>query len=71
MSIYRQEGAAAYREFAVALAEEQEIAYELSQCVKVDVYSLMAQDLYDRITAAHGKTAAAFAVMQCFQYDKA
>jgi len=71
MSIYRQEGAAAYREFAVALAEEQEVAYELSQCVKVDVYSLLAQDLHDRMTAAHTKTAAAFAVIQCFQHEKA
>lgn len=71
MSIYRQEGAAAYREFAVALAEEQEIAYELSQCVKVDVYGLMAQDLYDRLALAHSKSAAAFALMQCFQHDKA
>lgn len=70
MSIYRQEGAAAYREFAVALAEEQEVAYELSQCVKVDVYNLLARDLFDRMSAAHAKTAAAFAVMQCFQYDK-
>jgi hypothetical protein len=71
MSIYRQEGAAAYREYALALAEEQEIAYELSQCVKVDVYSLMAQDLFDRLAAAHSKSAAAFALVQCFQYDKA
>jgi hypothetical protein len=69
MSIYRQEGAAAYREFALALAEEQQVAYELSQCVKVDVYRLMAKDLYDRMTAAHAKTAAAFAVIQCFEHD--
>lgn len=69
MSIYRQEGAAAYRAYALALAEEQAIAYELSQCVKVDVYHLMAQDLYERITAAHTRTAAAFAVMQCFQHE--
>jgi len=71
MTIYRPEGRTAYLDFAAALTEEQEVAYELSQCVKVEVYGLMAQDLFDRVTAAHAKTAAAFATMQCFQYDKA
>lgn len=71
MSIYRPEGRAAYRDFALALAEEQAVAYELSECVKVEVYSLIARDLFERMTAAHAKTVAAFAAVQCFQYDKA
>lgn len=69
MSIYRPEGRTAYRDFAIALAEEQVVAYELSQCVKVDVYSLMAQELFSRMTAAHAKTAAAFEAVQCFKHD--
>jgi len=71
MYIYRPEGGIAYRDFAVALAEEQEVAYELSQCVKVEVYSLMAQELFDRMAAAHAKTVAAFEAMQCFKLEEA
>lgn len=70
MSIYRREGAAAYREFALALAEEQAVAYELSECTKVEVYHLLAHDLFERMVAAHEKTAAAFSRAQCFLYDK-
>jgi len=71
MYIYRPEGGTAYRDFAVALAEEQEVAYELSQCVKVEVYSLMAQELFDRMAAAHAKTTTAFEAMQCFKFEEA
>lgn len=70
MSIYRPEGRAAYRDFALALAEEQAVAYELSECVKVEVYSLIARDLFDRMTAAHAKTATAFLAVQRFQHEK-
>jgi hypothetical protein len=54
----------------MALAEEQEVAYELSQCVKVEVYSLMAHELFDRMVAAHAKTAVAFAAMECFRHEQ-
>lgn len=67
MSIYRSEGQTAYRDFADALTEEHEVAYELSQCAKVEVYHLLARDLFDRMAAAHAKTATAFAVMQGFR----
>jgi hypothetical protein len=70
MFIYRPEGRTAYRDFAMALAEEQEVAYELSQCVKVEVYSLMAHELFDRMAAAHAKTAVAFAAMECFRHEQ-
>lgn len=70
MSIYRQEGLAAYREFAAALAEEQAVAHELSECAKIEVYHLLARDLFERMALAHAKTAEAFARVQCFQYDK-
>lgn len=70
MPIYRQEGLAAFRDYAAALAEEQAVAYELSQCAKIDVYPLLAQELFDRMVAAHTKTAEAFTLVQCFKYDK-
>ena len=70
MSIYRSEGLAAFREFAAALAEEHAVAHELSQCAKIEVYSLLAADLYARIKTAHKKTTDAFTKIECFRDNK-
>lgn len=70
MSIYRSEGLAAFREFSEALAEEHAVAHELSQCAKIDVYNFLAADLFVHVTAAHKKSLAAFAQIECFRDDK-
>lgn len=70
MSIYRSEGLAAFREFSEALAEEHAVAHELSQCAKIDIYNLLAADLFVRVTAAHKKSLAAFAQIECFRDNK-
>ena len=67
MSIYRSEGLLAYCEFETALAEEHAVAHELAQCAKIDVYHLLANDLFERITAAHAKTLAAYKKIECFK----
>ena len=67
MPIYRPEGQLALTEFAAALAEEHAVAHELAQCAKIEVYSLVAVDLFDRLTAAHASTLAAFKKIEEFK----
>lgn len=67
MSTYRPEGQLAYTEFAAALAEEHAVAHELAQCAKIEVYNLVASDLFDRLTAAHASTQAAFKKIEGFK----
>lgn len=58
--IYGSEGMLAYCEFEAALAEGEAVMLELAQCSMVEVYHLLASDLFDRLASAHGKTVAAF-----------
>lgn len=67
MSIYRPEGLEAFRNYEAALAEEHAMAHELAQCAKIDVYNLLAADLFDRVTAARAKSATAFKVVEGFK----
>jgi hypothetical protein len=67
MSIYRSEGMRAYVKFETALAEEHAVVHELAQCAKIEAYSLLANDLFDRVTAAHVKTMAAYKEIECFK----
>lgn len=67
MSIYRSEGLLAYYEFETALAEEHAVVHELAQCAKIEVYHLLASDLFDRVTTAHAKTQAAYKKIECFK----
>ncbi len=67
MPIYRSEGLRAYAEFEAALAEEHEVVHELAQCAKIEVYSLVARDLYDRVKVAHEKMLAAYETIECFK----
>lgn len=67
MPIYRAEGLRAYAEFEAALAEEHEVIHELAQCAKIDVYHLVASDLFDRVKIAHEKMLAAYATIECFK----
>jgi len=67
MSIYRAEGLRAYFEFETALAEEHAAVHELAQCAKIEVYYLLASELFDRVAAAHAKTMAAYKQIECFK----
>jgi hypothetical protein len=67
MSIYRPEGLRAYFDFETALAEEHAAVHELAQCAKIEVYHLLAKDLFDRVSAAHAKTQAAYKQIECFK----
>jgi len=67
MSTYRPEGLEAFRAYAAALAEEHATAHELAQCAKIDVYNLLAADLFDRVTAARAKSAAAFKTVEGYK----
>lgn len=67
MPVYRSEGLLAYSEFEAALAEEHAVAHELAQCAKIEVYHLLANELFDRVTTAHAKTLAAYKKIECFK----
>lgn len=67
MPIYRSEGLLAFREYEAALAEEHAIIHELAECAKVEVYRLLADDLFDRATIAHARTVAAYGIIECFK----
>lgn len=67
MPIYRSEGLRAYTEFEAALAEEHAVVHELAQCAKIDVYNLVASDLFDRVAIAHEKMLAAYKSIECFK----
>jgi hypothetical protein len=67
MPIYRSEGLLAFSEFEAALAEEHAVVHELAQCAKIDVYHLLANDLFERVTTAHTKTQAAFGKIEGFK----
>ncbi|GGX80647.1 hypothetical protein GJV26_23180 [Massilia dura] len=67
MEIYRAEGVEIYRAYAKAAAEEHAIAHELAQCAKIDVYHLLASDLFIRVAAARSNTVAAFARLKEFE----
>jgi len=67
MPIYRSEGLRAYTEFEVALAEEHAVVHELAQCAKIEVYNLVASDLFDRVTIAHEKMLAAYQLIERFR----
>lgn len=67
MNVYKPEGLAAFRAYATAAAEEHAIAHELAQCAKLDVYELLAVDLFGRVMAARAKCAAAFAMIEQYK----
>ncbi len=67
MSIYRAEGLEAFRDYEAALAEEHAMAHELAQCAKIEVYNLLAADLFERVTAARARTLAAFKLVESFK----
>lgn len=67
MTTYRPEGLDAFRAYEAAAGEEHAMAHELAQCAKIDVYHLLATDLFERVTAARSKTLAAFKVVEKFK----
>lgn len=67
MSIYRADGLEAFRDYEAALAEEHAMAHELAQCAKIEVYNLLAADLFERVTAARARTQAAFKLVESFK----
>ena len=67
MPIYRPEGQLEYTDLATALAEEHAAVHELAQCAKIEVYHLVAGELFERVTAAHAKTLAAFKKIESFK----
>ena len=67
MEFYRSEGLAAFQGYENAAAEEHQLAHELAQCAKIDVYSLIAVDLFNRVNAARLKTIAAFRLVESFK----
>lgn len=64
---YLPDGIDAFRAYEGALAEEYEAAHELAQCAKIDVYSLLAVDLFERVAAARLKTLEAFNLVEKFK----
>ncbi|MBV7534513.1 hypothetical protein KW842_01915 [Duganella sp. sic0402] len=67
MHTYSQEGIDAFRAYAIAAAEEHEMAHELAQCAKIEKYSLLAPDLFTRVNTARSKTIAAFKTVERFK----
>jgi hypothetical protein len=67
MKIYRSDGQSAFRDYATAAAEEYAVAHELAQCSKIDVYHLLAKELFERVNAARAKTIAAFGILKEFE----
>lgn len=67
MHTYSPEGIDAFRAYAIAAAEEYEMAHELAQCAKIEKYSLLAVDLFARVNAARSKTIAAFKTVERFK----
>lgn len=67
MKTYRSDGQSAFRDYATAAAEEYAVAHELAQCAKVEVYHLLATELFQRVNAARVKTVAAFAILKQFE----
>ena len=67
MEIYRAEGMEIYRAYAKAAAEEHAIAHELAQCAKIEVYHLLAAELFTRVAQARSNTIAAFALLKRFE----
>jgi hypothetical protein len=67
MEIYRAEGVELYRAYAKAAAEEHAIAHELAQCAKIEVYHLLAGDLFARVAEARANTVSAFALLKRFE----
>lgn len=67
MHTYNPDGIAAFRAYAVAAAEEHEMAHELAQCAKIEKYALVAVDLFTRVNAARSKTIAAFKAVERFK----
>jgi len=67
MKTYRSNGQSAFRDYATAAAEEYAVAHELAQCAKVEVYHLLATELFQRVNAARAKTLTAFAQLKQFE----
>jgi hypothetical protein len=67
MHTYSPDGIEAFRAYAVAAAEEHQMAHELAQCAKIEKYGLLAADLFDRVNAARAKTLAAFKAVERFK----
>ncbi|WBS00087.1 hypothetical protein OU994_17335 [Pseudoduganella sp. SL102] len=67
MQIYRSNGQSAFHAYAIAAAEEHAVAHELAQCSKIDVYHLLARELFERVNAARAKTNAAFGKLKEFE----
>jgi hypothetical protein len=69
MKIYRAEGLDAFTNYEKAAAEEYAVAHELAQCAKVEVYELLAVDLFQRVKESRLKTAIAFEKLKNFEDD--
>ncbi len=67
MEMYRAEGLEIFRAYAKAAAEEHAIAHELAQCAKIEVYHLLAAELFIRVAEARSNTSAAFAMLKKFE----
>lgn len=67
MHTYSPDGIEAFRAYAVAAAEEHQMAHELAQCAKIEKYALLAVDLFARVNAARAKTLAAFKTVERFK----
>ncbi|MBB3220723.1 hypothetical protein [Pseudoduganella umbonata] len=71
MNIYRAEGLAAYAEYAKAAGEEYAVAHELAQCAKVEVYHLLAAELFIRVKEARQAATVAFEKLTRFEGEMA
>lgn len=67
MQTYRAEGITVFRAYASAVAEEHEVAHELAECAKIEVYQLIAAGLFTRVNEARAKTIAAFRAIEAFK----
>jgi hypothetical protein len=56
MDMYPAEGLSVFRAYAVAVADGHAVAHELAQCEKIDVYKLLAADLFTRVNAVRKKS---------------
>lgn len=67
MKIYRAEGIESYIKYAEAISAEHTAAHELAECCKVEVYSLLAVDLFTRVKQARQATAEAYENLSRFE----
>lgn len=67
MTTYRPEGLEAFRAYEAAAAEEHAVAHELAQCAKIDVYHMLAAELFEKVSTARSNTLMAFKLVEKFK----